>query len=82
MRNAPRVSRIEQVVEARLDANDVGIVIGADPQDEPVTGMIVDDHDRGQAGLGLADVVGRFPLHLAPEPVVVGNDEAQVADLG
>src|SRR5450756_1414936 len=44
--------------------------------------MAVRHDDRGNAGLQVAHVPRRVPLHLAPEPIVVGDNEPKVADLG
>ena len=76
------VRGISRVVQARLDVDDVGVVVRADPQRQGVPRMAVRRDDRGDAGLEGPHVPGGIPLHLAPEPVVVGDDEAEVADLG
>ena len=81
MGGARRVGRVAAVVEARLDADDVGVVVGADPQRQLVARVAVHGGDGGHALGFVADLVAGVALDLAPEPGVVGHDEAQVADL-
>ena len=70
------------VLEPGLDADDVGVVVGADAQGERVARVAVHGRDRRHAPALVADLVGGIALDLAPEPGVVGHDEAEVADLG
>ena len=82
MRAAIGIRCVARIIEARLDVDDVRVVVGADAQGQRVAGMTVGGDDRGDARLQGAHLARRVPLHLAPEPVVVGDDEPQVADLG
>ena len=81
MCNAGGVRRVTRVVQACLDMDDVGVVVGADPERQGVPRMAVRRDDRGNAGLETAYLARGIPLHLAPEAGVVRDDEAEVADL-
>ena len=65
----------------RLDPDDVGVIVGADPQGQLVAQVAVDSSDRRDAGALVADLMVGIALDLAPEPRVIGHDEPEVPDL-
>ena len=75
------IVRVTSVREGRLDADDVRVVIGADPEFQLVAGMAMGRDDRRDARLHRPNVGDRVAFDLAPEPGAVRDDESEVADL-
>jgi hypothetical protein len=85
----PAEMRGEQDIEAkigiagqdRLDQQHVAVALRRDPQRELEARMPVYHLHRRDAGACGGEAVVGVPLHLGPEAVAIGHDEAEVADL-
>src|SRR5204863_103080 len=70
-------------IALELDRDDEHVTfrVGRDPEPQPIPGMDMGDLDGGDARRDEPQRIVGDPLDLDPEAAVVGDDEAEIADL-
>src|SRR6185312_6780751 len=75
--------RTQGLIARQLDFNEEDITLAArhDAQRELETVVLVHDAHRGHSRSGERQGVAVHPLHLHPESLSIGDDDAEIADL-